>query len=191
MDRFNSQTLEDEAPKLPFFFPQFQGHLTLQKVYLNRVFHVAHGHMPLKLTHSGTMEERLNFFGSTLGCRSTTKESDEALCLASLIGCDLQPIMDHSINHQARMKAFFTSLNKVPVGVLFSSKSRIAEDGYRWIPSTCLWRRGDHNMPDLPEYGSSDRHGLRFCRTGLKFRIPSTKDIDPIALLFRPPYLRP
>lgn len=76
--------------------------------------------------------------------RRTTKEEDQYLCSASLIGLDIRPIAQfNSVLDRAR--AFYTAIAKhnIPVAGnnLFSDEQKLSVDGFRWAPATLLTRK--------------------------------------------------
>jgi hypothetical protein len=194
MDRFSSRVFEMKAAELAMFAPQDRGAITIRQVCLDYAFQVASGHMHLRLDQPATTEKRLTFFAQILGSRSTTKPSDEAVCLATLIGLDPQTIMDVEADHQVRMKALFTSIERVPISLLFGRTSRLQEDGYRWIPTTLLWKSGwGYSPPNaVQEYGFADARGIHFSRMGFKLTISSDANaVHPIVMDFRLPNTPP
>lgn len=68
--------------------------------------------------------------------RSTSKASDEAICLASILGMDTERIISSPSN--IRMDVFWRAIEHIPSGIIFSNGKRLEARGLRWAPSTLL-----------------------------------------------------
>lgn len=82
---------------------------------------------------------KLNALRAALCFRSTSVETDEALCLAALLNL-------HKSGTTAviqappkdRMRTFWSLLGKVPAEIIFNDHARLKVNGYRWAPRTLL-----------------------------------------------------
>ena len=97
--------------------------------------------------------------GQGLKNRKTSIPEDEPICLGELLGIDVQPMLNKSI--QGRIKYLFQTVDKIRPAIIFCNGPRIDEDGFRWAPSSFL-RSGRH--PQEPGYHSrglwAKRHHL-------------------------------
>ena len=74
---------------------------------------------------------------TALSIRSVSVSTDEALCLACLMGLDMKKIT--AVSLPDRMKVFWSLLSKAPVGLVFSRTSKkLNYHGFHWAPSTFL-----------------------------------------------------
>ena len=72
-----------------------------------------------------------------LETKSTSREEDQALCLASMMGLDMQQIAE--AKREEKMKVFWSLLTKLPIGILFSkAKRKLTFEGFRWAPTSFL-----------------------------------------------------
>ena len=129
----------------------------------------------------------INYLAGGLRWRATSVEADEALCLATLCGLDIEDIINGP--DESRMSRFCSILPSIPSQAVFWSGERLTQEGFRWAPSTFL-SRPDAIFQDLdlkpqsitPKKGSAtltDR-GLQFWCAGLllnTWRSPLCKDI--------------
>lgn len=66
--------------------------------------------------------------------RSTSVQSDEALCLGVILDLDVGKIWAHP--PEGRMKAFWDALPDIPPDVVFFDAPKIQQKGFRWAPAT-------------------------------------------------------
>ncbi|KAL9119268.1 MAG: hypothetical protein Q9187_004179 [Circinaria calcarea] len=96
---------------------------------------------------------------AALSVRSVSVSTDEALCLACLVGLDITKVTSVPISQ--RMQTFWSLMAKVPTGLVFSkAPGKLSQDGFRWAPSTFLgilprddWAGPiglDHQMTGIP-----------------------------------------
>lgn len=102
----------------------------------------------------------------TLAYRITTNAEDEAICIASLLGHDPSPAV--GLCHEEAMIAAFSSFRKIPLGLLFSPRPRIAKPGWRWLPRTLLWSGGTQAFSGDGESCWADKHGVHVSLPGAK-----------------------
>ena len=101
----------------------------------------------------GKLEAGLHWYRSVLKTKTTTRDSDQALCLASLMKLDLKKITDAST--EEKMKVFWSLVPRIPIGIIFSkSKAKLNFDGYRWAPTSFLefrdkWKKTDEWLGPL------------------------------------------
>ena len=124
--------------------------------------------------------------------RSTSVESDEALCLSVILGVDTIAVAQASADE--RMKTLWAMLRHVPLTLLFWDYPRLAIDGLQWAPSTLLhpqstFGRGYHMVDYRGCVGGVRPEGLLTKRPGFMFTYEPTsnmsRDIDGIWLRFK------
>ena len=78
----------------------------------------------------------IEFILNNVQRRTTSKISDEPICIASLLGLDLGFLT--KIPTAQRMRAFFLMLKEVPAYIMFSLVPRLPDHGFRWAPTSFL-----------------------------------------------------
>ena len=103
--------------------------------------------------------------------RMTTNFEDETVCLGTLMGMDIKPLLNIQSKYtkdelkemtdaektaedmrvcDARMKAFLCRIRKLPSSLIFSELPRLSHDGFRWAPRSYLGQSGI-TSPGNPE----------------------------------------
>ena len=114
-------------------------------------------------------------------CRQTGVATDEPLCLATLLGANIAPIVAIESNGlgaeamaEKRMLALWEQTREIPGNVLFLSAARLAVDGFRWAPLILLQtdqlagvNRGRSFAPALKCF--REQRGLRSALWGITF----------------------
>ncbi|KAF5632010.1 het domain protein [Fusarium sp. NRRL 25303] len=77
---------------------------------------------------------------TSLTTRNLTRLEDEAVCLATTLGTDIDAILRES-SPEERIRILLTSIGTLPLSILFIQSERLRRDNCRWIPRTLL-RRG-------------------------------------------------
>jgi hypothetical protein len=77
---------------------------------------------------------------ANLTMRSLTRLEDEAVCLATTLGTDIEPILREG-SPEERMRILLTSIGTLPLSILFIHSKRLRGENCRWIPRTLL-RKG-------------------------------------------------
>ncbi|KAL2818294.1 hypothetical protein BJX63DRAFT_429227 [Aspergillus granulosus] len=99
-----------------------------------------------------------------MGPRATTRESDETLCLSTVLGLDPKLFLDiengdgkggEEDTVQRRMEAFLRTLGEFNAGLIFSEYRKLERDGVRWAPRSLL----RHRTADLGPVFLSDQTG--------------------------------
>ncbi|RFU23746.1 hypothetical protein B7463_g12592, partial [Scytalidium lignicola] len=73
--------------------------------------------------------------------RSSSRQSDETICLANVQGIELKTILDiDEEDYDARMKEYFHLVRKLPVVLHFQRLPRLAIKGFNWAPTSLLTR---------------------------------------------------
>ena len=112
--------------------------------------------------------------------RQTSRESDETICMINMLGGD--PSQLANTNAEQRMLVFLKSLRGVPPSILFMGEPRSRVPGFRWSPTSFLYRRdrcydtqrfviqyGYHPNPERPAGRIlSDGSGLRIESPGIE-----------------------
>lgn len=80
---------------------------------------------------------RIPFIRHSLCRRTTSKQKDEAICLASIMSIPIQPIID-APDHK-KVCVFWSLLPCVPSGMVFSMASKkLTAEGLRWAPESMM-----------------------------------------------------
>ncbi|KXG52876.1 Heterokaryon incompatibility [Penicillium griseofulvum] len=117
------------------------------------------------------------------GRNATGVAEDEALCLATLMGLDMQRVLEYP--PKLRMQAFWGMLGDVPSDILLHNGDRMSENGLRWAPKSLLISRSSSNfnhegryVPVKSTIGVPFAHitpkGLKFQQSGLVFNVYKT-----------------
>jgi hypothetical protein len=105
-----------------------------------------------------------------LKTRSTSVQTDEALCLASILDLDMKSILDAP--PEARMKAFWSLVPKVPTGLALSrARRKLPMRGFRWAPESFMgqMRQADWGGP----LGVDSAYDARLTAHGLVVSLPA------------------
>ncbi|RAH54487.1 hypothetical protein BO85DRAFT_500478 [Aspergillus piperis CBS 112811] len=110
---------------------------------------------------------------SSVGIRTTSKAEDETLCLAGVLGLDVQPLLD--CDKADRMKTFVSLLDTIPPDLIFAPGPRLQDAGYGWAATSFL---GAIHEPltqliqasRLLQPGLLQARGLRVVLPGLRVR---------------------
>jgi len=129
----------------------------------------------------------LNYLAGGLRWRATSVKADEALCLATLCGLDIEDIINAP--DESRMSKFWSILPSISSQAIFWSGERLTQDGFRWAPSTFLGQpnaifqdlslKSQFEPPKKSSVALTHR-GLQFWCAGLllnTWRSPLGKDI--------------
>ncbi|OCL14195.1 hypothetical protein AOQ84DRAFT_407815 [Glonium stellatum] len=68
--------------------------------------------------------------------RSTTRQGDETVCIATFLGLDPTPILKTPV--EDRMATLMTLLPVIPTHILFTNGRRLTKEGFRWVPESLL-----------------------------------------------------
>ena len=111
---------------------------------------------------------RLTALQSYLAFRTTSKASDEAVILATMLDVDVREILRAPRNdHMCRMELFWNALSSIPPHVIFWIGPKLQNPGFRWAPATFLTGR------DLQYHQGLDTSRLaRLTKDGLVVRYP-------------------
>jgi hypothetical protein len=75
---------------------------------------------------------------TALEYRTTSRAEDEPLCLGSILGLDVEKILDQSTASE-RMQAWYSMLRELPADILFlNTPWRLTVPGYLWAPASFL-----------------------------------------------------
>ena len=83
--------------------------------------------------------QRFYYVWKGLQHRSTSRESDQIICLAVLLGVDIEAIL--AVEEQRPldlMKVFLRKLAVFPAGICFAATRRMDDDGFTWAPLSML-----------------------------------------------------
>jgi hypothetical protein len=112
----------------------------------------------------------LNYLSNGLRWRGTSVASDEALCLATLAGIDMEKIMDAA--PERRMDQFWSLLPNISAQTVFWTGSKIKLKSLRWAPATFLGE-SEGAFQDFANKSFSemdDKSSARRTESGLVFR---------------------
>lgn len=116
--------------------------------------------------HSLQQREEHNKVGNawqSLQWRTTTRNTDETICLATILGMDPTPILDiqpvkNSIDEclEKRMVCFLSMLDAkvgIPPGIIFLPGPKLDAKGFSWAPKTWMTQqRRQNNLPLFDRY---------------------------------------
>jgi len=91
----------------------------------------------LALPLTGSVSFRLSTLSRALRYRTTSRQSDEAICLTAVLGHDISRVIATD-NTGERMAIFYSFIDTVPAGIIFRNVPRLQIDGYRWAPLSFL-----------------------------------------------------
>ena len=103
-----------------------------------------------------------------LNGRNTSKGEDEPICIANLLGIDVQPMLEMD-PETWMLSLLLTYSHLIPSGIIFGNKPRIQRPGCRWAPLSLM-------QPDFNWSGKAERvtaNGIYAYYSALSFR-PST-----------------
>ncbi|RYP49029.1 hypothetical protein DL768_005169 [Monosporascus sp. mg162] len=103
---------------------------------------------------SGDIVLRMRSCARYLRSRQTSRFEDEPVCLATILGLDILPLVVEK-DPVERMARFYDSVRLFDPRIIFHGHARLPKDGYRWAPKSFL-----HEVPDLIEMRESDPAAL-------------------------------
>ncbi|OAP61870.1 hypothetical protein AYL99_04073 [Fonsecaea erecta] len=106
---------------------------------------------------SSTTDARAAYILQAVNWRSTSWKSDEAVCLAAILGLNVQGIL--ATPDDDRLRRFILLQRSFPAIALFFSGAKMDVDGFRWAPRTFVFSRAGL-LPAYQQY--PDRGGSRF-----------------------------
>lgn len=114
---------------------------------------------------------------NALGPRATTRDSDETICLSTVLGLDPKPFQDIENGDddedvvQRRMEAFLRSLVEFNSSLIFNSYQKLQRDGVRWAPRSLL-RHRTANLGPISVYNQTSQIATVNQYWGLAVRFP-------------------
>lgn len=120
-------------------------------------------------------------FGSlweALQWRSTSKRTDEPICLAPLFGIDVGLILE--LPEEERLKRLYSLQKSFPPYLIFSRGARMNEVGYRWAPPSLMIPRAleTSKMYHMADEGKWHPEGLLVSFPGFVFEMPGNGPQD-------------
>ena len=104
-------------------------------------------------------ETALSHMLRALAHRTTSRDGDEAICIATFMNIDPAPILAESLPKK-KMWKLLCCLPVLSKAMLFAHGPRLLERGFRWAPETFLFPHGFRKDIEFPVfYRSSDRSG--------------------------------
>ncbi|KAG0130678.1 hypothetical protein HOY82DRAFT_561873 [Tuber indicum] len=91
----------------------------------------------LALPLTGSVSFMFSTLSRALRYRTTSRQSDEAICLAAVLGRDVSKVIATD-NTEERMAIFYSFIDTVPAEIIFGKAPRLHIDGYRWAPLSFL-----------------------------------------------------
>ena len=124
----------------------------------------------LESMRSKPARERANDLWDTVMWRSTSRQTDEAICLASIMGLETGEVVD--AKGEDKLKTFILLQRHFRSDFIFRLGARMEEDGFGWAPITFTFNA----IPDATQGTSSplawaDKYGLHVQYTGLLFPV--------------------
>jgi hypothetical protein len=96
--------------------------------------------------------------------RSTTVAADEPICLATLLGMQLE-----KFDGDPTMVKIYSSYATIPEDIIFIQAPRLQDDGYRWAPFTLLNRNNQAFEPSMRK-GLVASSGFHLRKNGILLR---------------------
>ena len=127
--------------------------------YLHTGLRTGHHFLPRQ-----DFQDRLLDLAMDLGRRSVTVPSDEPICVATMLGMELETLEAFP----ATMYDIYRHFQEIPPDLLFVQSGRLDIPGFRWAPSTLL-ETGLNTFTDRPPTGVLTENGLQFRRDCLYF----------------------
>ncbi|CUS13589.1 unnamed protein product [Tuber aestivum] len=91
----------------------------------------------LALPLTGSVSFMFSTLSRALRYRTTSRQSDEAICLTAVLGHDVSKVVATD-NAEERMAIFYSFIDTVPAEIIFRIAPRLQMDGYRWAPLSFL-----------------------------------------------------
>jgi hypothetical protein len=113
--------------------------------------------------------------------RSTSRQADETVCLATLLRLDPVSILNlPEDDYEGRMVQLLKMMPKIPLRILFQPPPRLTQHGFRWAPSSLLrCFRGKPANPFVAVNGDcsigNDARGLSFKSPGVSFNSDNSR----------------
>jgi hypothetical protein len=79
---------------------------------------------------------QINFLWDAVGFRTTSRGGDEPLCLAILLGLDVEALQQEPDAYT--VKKFWSLHQEIPAGILFIPGPRLQHEGYGWAPASLM-----------------------------------------------------
>lgn len=92
---------------------------------------------------------------NALRYRSTSREGDEAICIATFLGFHTDEVYD--LPPEKRIKYLLSHVTQIPRHILFMSGSKLQDHGYRWAPASFLNRNTSTDTYELMAGGPVPR----------------------------------
>ena len=89
-----------------------------------------------------TVGQRLIIIARAVRHRATSVAEDEALCLGTLAGIDMELLADPKVPPQERMRVFWEQFEAPPSMLVFWEGENLDQIGYRWAPKSFLGLAG-------------------------------------------------
>ncbi|KIW89213.1 uncharacterized protein Z519_10066 [Cladophialophora bantiana CBS 173.52] len=129
--------------------------------------------LQLPAAQSNNVRTKWSSLEKVLPYRQTSIIADEGLCLATLLGMDLTTF--HNLKDEERIRLMFLKMEHVSTGILFGSRPRLQQSGYRWMPVTFVGER-----TELSEQRAHvTQQGIRAILPGLAIDFPPGGRIIP------------
>ncbi|RPB01932.1 hypothetical protein L873DRAFT_1834398 [Choiromyces venosus 120613-1] len=91
----------------------------------------------LALPLTGSVSFMFSTLSRALRYRTTSRQSDEAICLTAVLGHDVSKVIATN-NTEERMAIFYSFIDSVPAEIIFQKTPRLQIGGYRWAPLSFL-----------------------------------------------------
>jgi hypothetical protein len=92
---------------------------------------------------------------NALRYRSTSREGDEAICIATFLGFHTDKV--YNLPPEKRIKYLLSHITQIPRHILFMSGSKLQYHGYRWAPASFLNRNTSTDTYELMAGGPVPR----------------------------------
>lgn len=112
------------------------------------------------------MHEKFESVVHAIRHRTTSKSTDETICIANLLGLDPTPLLNiregdkgenmtqaekkmaQQATHEKRMEGLLRMVGRFPQGLIFNELPRLQTDGFRWAPASYLNQNISNSLYD-------------------------------------------
>lgn len=148
--------------------------------FLARTFFAPFHHQQQELP----MPRRMIDMWKQLQWRGTSRQADESVCLATIVGIDPGPILAISkTNLDGRMAKFLELARTIPYVLLIQPPPRVSQSGFQWAPSSllnCFRSNATNPFRMVPGIGIIDQEarGLRIERPGVMLSLERPESLS-------------
>lgn len=165
--KFNEETTLS-VTKIDSIINAAEGNLHLAWIECPRIFNPAVRNLSYfskgKALEASNTTERIANLWQAVQWRASQRESDETICLASLLDLPVEPLLELPEKDEQRMCKFLTLLDEswlgIPAGLIFLPGPKLQTAGFRWAVKTWMG-----SVPREYPYPLSLKHKLTHLTT--------------------------